>query len=82
MQVLVWKPAGAEAVGSRDGIGEGVTVVLIHHFVGVMVGVIDTDVAATSLWFVAASLRRDVPLTSKISKHTNTKMKMDRISIF
>ena len=55
---------------------------MIHHFVGVMVGVMDTDVAVATPLFAASSLRRDAPLTSRISKHTNTKMKMDRISIF
>ena len=28
-----------------DGVGKDVAVVLIHHFVGVMVGVVDTGVA-------------------------------------
>ena len=57
-----------------------VAVILIHHFGGVMAGVMGTNVAI-SLMFSSSSSRRDAPLTSRISRHTKRKMKTNRISI-
>ena len=67
---------------SLDAIGEGVAVVfLIHHFVGVMVEVMDTGVAVASSMFASSSPRRDTLLKSGKIKHRNNNTKTDMISI-
>ena len=71
--------AGCIAVMNPDGIDEAVAVILIHHFVGVIVGRLSTGVPVTSSIYTVSSSPRALFVT-KINKQKKSMMKMDRIT--
>ena len=64
-----------------NGAGEEVSVTLIHHLVGVMVGVVDTGVAVVSSADTVSPLYITLPKSNK-SKQEKRMTKPDITSIF
>ncbi len=80
--LLVDDSAGALDVTNPDDPGVKVGVLLIHHFVGVLVGGMDSTVTAGRSIFLASAPWRDDRFVSKTSKHRNSKTKITRINSF
>ena len=55
-----------------DGVGEDVAIVLIHHFVGVMVGVVDMGVAVMLSADTASPWRVALPNSRKTRQEKRT----------
>lgn len=71
---------GSVAAVASDGAGEEVGVTLIHHFVGVIVGVVDTGVAVVLSADIVSPWRVALPKSRK-SRREKRMMKPDVTSI-
>ncbi len=80
--LFVDESAAVLDVTNPNVAGVKVAVLLIHHFVGMPVGGMDSTVTAGRPILPASALRRDDRFVSKMSKHRNSETKADRTSIF
>ncbi len=80
--LLVDDSAGALDVTNLVDPGVDVAALLIHHFVGVLVGGVDSAVTKCRSVFAASALWSNVRFARKMRKHRNSKMKIERISSF
>jgi hypothetical protein len=72
-QLLTFGSSGVPGIVRIDGVE--VAVILIHHFVGVMVGVAEGELVAERMVFIAASLGRAALRAKRVSGHKIRKMK-------